>query len=91
MLLRLYNDETTQISNTMPTRQDPVESTPETPVLVSGSEAVDTPVGAALTEAEEKALKKENEVLGQDQQEQTDARETWTKAGDEEDRFNTTV
>lgn len=42
-------------------------------------------------EAEDSALKHENEQLGQDEQEHMDMRETWTKAGDEEDRFNTTV
>lgn len=92
MLLRLYNDHTTEISNTMLKRSDPAqESTPDTPAMASGSETVDSGAGAALDEAEEKALKKENEAMRQDQQDQTETRETWTKAGDEEDRFNTTV
>jgi hypothetical protein len=33
----------------------------------------------------------ENVQVGQDEQEQVETRETYTKDGDEEDRFNTTV
>jgi multisite-specific tRNA:(cytosine-C5)-methyltransferase len=36
-------------------------------------------------------MKSENAQLGEDEQEQVDTRETYTKDGDEEDRFNTTV
>lgn len=43
------------------------------------------------TATEEQVIQEENVALGQDQQEQTEQRETWNKAGDEEDRFNTTV
>ncbi|CAG8923966.1 unnamed protein product [Penicillium salamii] len=42
-------------------------------------------------EAEEVALEQENLELGQDAQDAVDERETYTKDGDEEDRFNTTV
>jgi multisite-specific tRNA:(cytosine-C5)-methyltransferase len=42
-------------------------------------------------EAEEVALQEENVELGQDAQDAVDERETYTKDGDEEDRFNTTV
>ncbi|KAJ5332837.1 hypothetical protein MYU51_008977 [Penicillium brevicompactum] len=42
-------------------------------------------------EAEEVALEEENKELGQDAQDAVDERETYTKDGDEEDRFNTTV
>jgi multisite-specific tRNA:(cytosine-C5)-methyltransferase len=41
--------------------------------------------------AEDEAMKSENAQLGEDEQEQVDTRETYTKDGDEEDRFNTTV
>ncbi|KAJ5294927.1 hypothetical protein N7508_009748 [Penicillium antarcticum] len=41
--------------------------------------------------AEDEAMKSENVQLGEDEQEQVDTRETYTKDGDEEDRFNTTV
>jgi multisite-specific tRNA:(cytosine-C5)-methyltransferase len=42
-------------------------------------------------EAEELAMEEENVELGQDAQDAVDERETYTKDGDEEDRFNTTV
>jgi multisite-specific tRNA:(cytosine-C5)-methyltransferase len=41
--------------------------------------------------AEDEVMKSENAQLGEDEQEQMDTRETYTKDGDEEDRFNTTV
>lgn len=99
MLLRLYNDDSMPINNSLLPRQQGVQATtPDTPAETGteveaevDAEAEDGSAGAALAEAEEDALKKENEALGDAQQEQTDARETWTKAGDEEDRFNTTV
>lgn len=43
------------------------------------------------TTTEEQTIQEENVAIGQDQQEQAEQRETWNKAGDEEDRFNTTV
>ena len=69
-------------------------STPQSSTLVTP--AVETTneedvSGITPTEAEEGALQHENLEIGEDQQEQVDARETWTKAGDEDDRFNTTV
>lgn len=84
MLLRIFNDDTPLI-NTTNKQQRKVDSTstPETPVT-------ETPL-EPTAEAEDSALKHENEQLGQDEQEHMDMRETWTKAGDEEDRFNTTV
>lgn len=99
MLLRLYNDDSMPINNSIAGRQQGVQAmTPDTPAETgtetepeAKAEAEDSSTGAALAEAEENAMEKENEALGQDQQEQTDIRETWTKAGDEEDRFNTTV
>ena len=42
-------------------------------------------------EAEDVALKEENLEVGQEAQDEVDERETYTKDGDEEDRFNTTV
>lgn len=42
-------------------------------------------------EAEDIALKEENAEVGQEVQDVVDDRETYTKDGDEEDRFNTTV
>lgn len=86
MLLRIFNEETPLI-NTTNKRQALAE--PPASVAVPADEA-DAP-GAEPAASEEQVLQEENIVLGQDQQEQTDQRETWTKAGDEEDRFNTTV
>lgn len=99
MLLRLYNDDSMPINNSLLPRQQGVQATaPDTPAETGteveaevDAQAEDGSAGAALAEAEEDALKKENEALGDAQQERTDERETWTKAGDEEDRFNTTV
>ncbi|PKX93909.1 tRNA (cytosine-C5-)-methyltransferase [Aspergillus novofumigatus IBT 16806] len=83
MLLRIFNDEPQLLNITQ-------QGTPQssTPVVETNEEDVS---GMAPTEAEENALKQENLAIGEDQQEQVDTRETWTKAGDEEDRFNTTV
>lgn len=84
MLLRIFNDDTPLINTTNKQRRNTGNiSTPETP-------AVETPL-EPTAEAEDSALKNENVQLGQDEQEHMDMRETWTKAGDEEDRFNTTV
>jgi multisite-specific tRNA:(cytosine-C5)-methyltransferase len=77
MLLRIFNDDTPLINITQK-RADTNTPSSATPA-------------AASIEAEEEAVKHENEVLGQDEQEQVESRETWQKAGDEEDRFNTTV
>ncbi|XHG07185.1 hypothetical protein AWENTII_010344 [Aspergillus wentii] len=88
MLLRIFND-TTPLVNTTQKQQKVVEAlSPEPEAETAEGESA---TAAALAEPEENAIKKENIVIGQEQQEQTDARETWTKAGDEEDRVNTTV
>ena len=83
MLLRIFNDDTPLINTTTMKGNDNGRSTPDTPAL-------EIPVESTAN-AEDVALKEENVELGQDEQEQMDIRETWTKAGDEEDRFNTTV
>lgn len=91
MLLRLYNDDTVPV-NATDNRQPAEADTPsETggPGIEDGSAAAAAAAGAA--EAEENALQQENVEMGQVQQEETDVRETYTKAGDEEDRFNKTV
>ncbi|KAJ5314415.1 uncharacterized protein N7443_001299 [Penicillium atrosanguineum] len=49
------------------------------------------PVVESTADAEDVAMKHENAQVGQDEQEQMETRETYTKDGDEEDRFNTTV
>jgi multisite-specific tRNA:(cytosine-C5)-methyltransferase len=82
MLLRIFNDEPQLLNITQ--GGTPQASTP----ITTNEEDLS---GMAPTAEEENALKEENLVVGEDQQEQVDARETWTKAGDEDDRFNTTV
>ncbi|RDH33246.1 S-adenosyl-L-methionine-dependent methyltransferase [Aspergillus welwitschiae] len=87
MLQRLFNDDTPLVNTTQ--KREAQSSTPITPA----TEAVDgeeTPV-TAPAETEEEVIKREKLQLGEDEQEQMDTRETYSKAGDEEDRFNTTV
>lgn len=93
MLLRIFNDSTPVNNNSMKNQkaprvqaETPIDTPMETPAETSVEPSVEPPVAI-----EEDALKKENLALGQDEQEQVDTRETYTKAGDEEDRFNTTV
>ncbi|KAI9370538.1 S-adenosyl-L-methionine-dependent methyltransferase [Aspergillus egyptiacus] len=76
MLLRIFNDST-PVLNTTQKRTQAEAKTPAT-----GPEALAT---------EEGAIQQENVVLGEDEQEQMDTRETYTQANEEEDRFNTTV
>lgn len=89
MLLRIFNDSTPVNNNSMKNQkasQRQAEPVVEDVEDVEEVEAIDPP-----TAIEDDALKKENLALGQDEQEQVDTRETYTKAGDEEDRFNSTV
>ena len=88
MLLRIFNDDTPLVNITQKraNADTPASATP----VVETTDADNTPA-AAPAEVEEEAIKHENEVLGQDEQEQAESRETWQKAGDEEDRSNTTV
>jgi multisite-specific tRNA:(cytosine-C5)-methyltransferase len=60
-----------------------------TPLINTTHKKTDDVVPTA--EAEEVALQEENIELGQGTQDAVDERETYTKDGDEEDRFNTTV
>lgn len=86
MLLRVFNQDVNLVNTTLK-RENAVDSPASAaPVTEDNAE----PAGVA-TATEEQALQDENLILGQDQQEQMEQRETWTKAGDEEDRFNTTV
>jgi multisite-specific tRNA:(cytosine-C5)-methyltransferase len=65
-----------------------------TPVLNTTQKRTQTAAQSSAADAvatEEEALKEENLILGQDEQEQMDTRETYTKANEEEDRANTTV
>jgi multisite-specific tRNA:(cytosine-C5)-methyltransferase len=84
MLLRLFNDDTPLINSTLKKNGAGDISTPD-------MSAVETPTLESAVEAEDVTMMHENVQLGEDEQEQVDTRETWTKAGDEEDRFNTTV
>jgi multisite-specific tRNA:(cytosine-C5)-methyltransferase len=76
MLLRIFNSDTPLINATLKSSNQ--------------SSAVATPIESTAG-AEDKALQAESEQLGEVEQDHTDARETYTKAGDEEDRTNTTV
>ncbi|KAL4977049.1 S-adenosyl-L-methionine-dependent methyltransferase, partial [Aspergillus desertorum] len=65
-----------------------------TPVLNTTQKRTQTAAQPSAVDAlatEEEAIKQENLILGQDEQEQMDTRETYTKANEEEDRINTTV
>ncbi|KAL3475881.1 S-adenosyl-L-methionine-dependent methyltransferase [Aspergillus californicus] len=75
MLLRIFNDDTPVLNTTQKRAEAKVPSA----------------VAAESIGTEEEAIKHENIVLGQDEQEQMDTRETYTQANEEEDRFNTTV
>lgn len=86
MLLRVFGQDVNLV-NTTQKRQN-ADDSPATATPVTEDNAEPAGVAAAT---EEQALQDENLILGQDQQEQMEQRETWTKAGDEEDRFNTTV
>lgn len=84
MLLRIFNDDTPLVNPQKNFKSAGTDSSaPETP-------AVETPVESTAA-AEDSAMKNENLQIGQDEQEYVDSRETYTKADDEEDRFNTTV
>lgn len=86
MLLRIFNDSTPLI-NTTHSKQNKANA--------SGTSGVSTPAqetpAVSTANAEDVALMHENAALGEDEQQYVDSRETYTKAGDEEDRFNTTV
>ncbi|RAH68620.1 tRNA (cytosine-C5-)-methyltransferase [Aspergillus aculeatinus CBS 121060] len=86
MLQRLFNDHTPLVNTTHKRSGETGSSTP----AVEEASGEETPVDAPM-ETEEDLEKRENLVLGEAEQEQMDARETYTKDGDEEDRFNTTV
>lgn len=66
--------------------ETPIDTPPETPIATTVEPSVEPPVAI-----EDEALKTDNLALRQDKQGQVDTRETYTKAGDEGDRFNTTV
>ncbi|KAL2823373.1 S-adenosyl-L-methionine-dependent methyltransferase [Aspergillus cavernicola] len=64
-----------------------------TPVINTTQKRTQAPATATVEAigTEEEAIKQENIIIGQDEQEQMDTRETYTQANEEEDRFNTTV
>ena len=88
MLLRIFNADTPLVNTTNKLQALAADSPASATPVVEGAETSGVPPATAT---EEHILQEENLVLGQDQQDQNDQRETWTKAGDEEDRFNTTV
>ncbi|KAL3493472.1 S-adenosyl-L-methionine-dependent methyltransferase [Aspergillus germanicus] len=76
MLLRIFNDSTPVVNTTQK------RTAAATNTSTAAVEAIAT---------EEEAIKEENVVIGQDEQDHMDTRETYTQANEEEDRFNTTV
>ncbi|CEL09585.1 Putative tRNA cytosine-5-methylases and related enzymes of the NOL1/NOP2/sun superfamily [Aspergillus calidoustus] len=76
MLLRIFNDSTPVVNTTQK------RAAAATNTSTAAVEAIAT---------EEEAIKEENVVIGQDEQDHMDTRETYTQANEEEDRFNTTV
>lgn len=105
LLLRLYNDETPLVNTTQKRENAANASTLEAPAdettppdnadadvdpdIPSAEVEREVPPPAAKTE--EDLIKNENVALGQEEQDRTAKRETWQRAGDEEDRFNTTL
>lgn len=88
MLLRIFND-TTPVNN--PSHKfKGNKAKKDTPVDTPMDTPVETPAESTAG-AEDNALKNENLQLGEDEQEFVESRETYNKADDEEDRFNTTV
>ncbi|KAL4876297.1 S-adenosyl-L-methionine-dependent methyltransferase [Aspergillus karnatakaensis] len=67
------------------------DSTPVLNTTQKRQAAQDTTTAVEALATEEEAIKEENLIIGQDEQEQMDTRETYTQANEEEDRFNTTV
>ncbi|KAL4970536.1 tRNA (cytosine-C5-)-methyltransferase [Aspergillus stella-maris] len=78
LLLRIFNDTTPVINTTHKRTQ-------------AEAAAAQAPSAVEALAAEEEAIKEENAVIGQDEQEHMETRETYTQANEEEDRFNTTV
>jgi multisite-specific tRNA:(cytosine-C5)-methyltransferase len=76
MLLRIFNDSTPVVNTTQK------RTAAATNTSTAAVEAIAT---------EEEAIKEENVVIGQDEQDHMDTKETYTQANEEEDRFNTTV
>jgi multisite-specific tRNA:(cytosine-C5)-methyltransferase len=98
LLLRLFDDDTPLVNNSVAwnnkARQD-VDTPPETADLVEDAGmddmgVVDDEAGLPSKE-EEEAIKKENLVLGQEEQDAMNERETFVKDGDELDAMNKTV
>jgi multisite-specific tRNA:(cytosine-C5)-methyltransferase len=102
LLLRLFNDETQLVNTTR--KLEHLVGTPDTPPSETipdypdhqDLEAVSTlnvqeKLPLPLPETEDEAIKHENIALGQTQQDAMGKRETYHRAGDEEDRFNTTM
>ncbi|KAL1961972.1 hypothetical protein VTN77DRAFT_707 [Rasamsonia byssochlamydoides] len=104
LLLRLFNDDTPLVNTNQKGENVTNVSSPATsadvvvppnadaavdPDITSTEVEREVPPPAAQTE--EDVIKREDLALGQAEQDRTANRETWQRAGDEEDRFNTTL
>lgn len=88
LLLRLFDDDTPLVNTTLKREQEKATRDADTPP------PSDTPTNgdAGLpSQAEEDAIQKENLILGQEEQDAMNARESYYMAGDEQDLANTTV
>lgn len=93
LLIRIFNEDVPLVNTTQKRDAAADASSPE-----EEAAAVETPleeqelaVPESVAEAEDAALRRENAAIGDEEQERVDSRETWTRDGDEVDRFNTTV
>jgi multisite-specific tRNA:(cytosine-C5)-methyltransferase len=100
LLLRLFDDDTPLINNSVAwnnkTRQDVDTPPPETADGVDDAGmddvgVVDDDEAGLPSKEEEEVIKKENLVLGQEEQDAMNERETFVKNGDELDVMNKTV
>lgn len=90
LLLRLFDDDTPLVNTTLKREQEKAKRAADTPP------PSDTPANgeadqALPSQAEEDAIQKENFILGQEEQDAMNARESYHMAGDEQDLTNTTV
>lgn len=104
LLLRLFDDDTPLINTTAKREaainardtedQEQVDIDTEEPIERSETEGPfveDNANDTLPSKEEEDAIKRDNLVLGQEEQDVTNERETYGRAGDEEDVMNTTV
>lgn len=94
LLIRLFDDDTPLINTTAKREASKAAPNNEQPSGASGAngdaEAATEPADLPSKE-EEEAIKRDNLVLGQEEQDAMSSRESYVAAGDEPDVMNTTV